>query len=77
MLWGGLSGFGGGGPGPGPAVPARVGFEGVGAEGFEPGEQFVQPPVVVDPGRVVAVRLSASRTKVLKAPIFDIGAMAL
>ena len=35
------------------------GVEGGGAEGFEPGEQFVQPPVVVDPGRVVVVLAGA------------------
>src|SRR5580693_9116247 len=40
-------------------LPARVGFESGGAEGFEPGEQFVQPPVVVDPGLVVAVLVVA------------------
>src|SRR5256884_9808938 len=57
VLWGGLSGFGGGGPGP--AVPAGVGFEGGGAEGFEPGEQFAQPPVVVDPGLVVVLLIGA------------------
>src|SRR5579862_3869946 len=32
------------------AFPAGVGVEGGSAEGFEPGEQFVQAPVVVDPG---------------------------
>ena len=37
------------------AFPAGVGVEGGGAEGFEPGEQFVQPPVVVDPCLVVVV----------------------
>ena len=35
------------------AFPAGVGFEGGGAEGLETGEQFAQPPVVVDPGLVV------------------------
>src|ERR1700736_6403013 len=40
-------------------LPAWVGFEGGDAEGFEPGEQFVQPPVVVDPGLVVAVLVVA------------------
>src|SRR6266436_5107972 len=40
-------------------LPARVGFESGGAEGFEPGEQLVQPPVVVDPGRVVVVLVGA------------------
>src|SRR6266436_6472983 len=40
-------------------LPARVGFESGDAEGFEPGEQFVQPPVVVDPGLVVAVLVVA------------------
>jgi DNA-binding CsgD family transcriptional regulator len=37
------------------AVPAGVGVEGGGAEGFEPVEEFADPPVVVDPGLVVAV----------------------
>jgi len=46
-------------PGPGPAFPAGVGVEGGGAEGFEPGEQLAQPPVVVDPGCVVAVLVGA------------------
>src|SRR5438874_12680515 len=41
------------------AVPAGVGFEGGGAEGFEPAEQVAQPPVVVDPGLVVAVLVGA------------------
>jgi hypothetical protein len=41
------------------AFPAGVGVEGGGAEGLEPGEQVVQPPVVVDPGLVVAVLLRA------------------
>jgi len=43
------------GPAGGLAFPARVGFEGGGAEGLEPGEELVQPPVVADPGLVVAV----------------------
>src|SRR6266496_3874094 len=51
VLWVGLAGIGGGGPGL--PLPARVGFEGGSAEGLEPGEQVVQPPVVVDPGLVV------------------------
>jgi hypothetical protein len=46
-------------PGPGPAFPAGVGVEGGGAEGLEPGEQVAQPPVVVDPGLVVAVLVGA------------------
>ena len=37
------------------ALPAGVGFEGGGAEGFEPGEELAEPAVVVDPGLVVAV----------------------
>ena len=41
------------------AVPAGVGFEGFRAEGFEPGEQFVQAAVVVDPGLVVVVLVVA------------------
>jgi hypothetical protein len=41
------------------AFPARVGVEGGGAEGFEPGEQVAEPPVVVDPGLVVAVLVGA------------------
>src|SRR5439155_10098750 len=41
------------------AFPAGVSVEGGGAEGLKPGEQFVQPPVVVDPGRVVAVLFGA------------------
>src|SRR5712692_9715760 len=40
-------------------LPAGVGFEGGGAESFEPGEQFAQPPVVVDPGLVVPVLVGA------------------
>ena len=40
-------------------LPAGVGFERGGAEGFEAGEQFVQAVVVVDPGLVVAVLLGA------------------
>ena len=39
--------------------PAGVGVEGGGAEGLEPGEQVVQPPVVVDPGLVVVVLVGA------------------
>jgi hypothetical protein len=39
------------------AVAAEVGFERGGAEGFELGEQFAEPAVVVDPGGVVAVLL--------------------
>src|SRR5713226_2097610 len=57
VLWGGLAGIGGSGPGS--LLPARVGFEGGGAEGLEPGKQFAQPPVVVDPGLVVVVLLGA------------------
>src|SRR6266852_8874812 len=57
LLWGGLAGTGWGLPGG--ALPARVGFEGGGAEGFEPGEQLAQPPVVVDPGLVVVVLVGA------------------
>ena len=53
---GDLSGIGGG---PGFALPARVGFKGGGAEGFELGEQFPQAPVVVDPGLVVLVLVGA------------------
>jgi hypothetical protein len=34
-------------------------LEGGGAEGLEPGEQFAEPPVVVDPGRVVPVLFGA------------------
>jgi len=41
------------------AFPAGVGVEGGGAEGFEPGEQFVQAAVVADPGLVVAVLVGA------------------
>ncbi|MGD0605570.1 MAG: hypothetical protein ABSA53_18465 [Streptosporangiaceae bacterium] len=37
------------------AFPAGVSVEGGGTEGLEPGEQFAEPPVVVDPRRVVAV----------------------
>ncbi len=57
VLWGGLAGIGGSGPGS--LLPARVGVEGGGAEGLEPGEQLAQPPVVVDPGLVVVVLLGA------------------
>jgi hypothetical protein len=42
---------------------AGVGFEGFHAEGFEPGEQFVQAAVVVDPGLVVAVLVGAEPAK--------------
>jgi hypothetical protein len=41
------------------SVSGGGGFEGGGAEGLEPGEQFVEPPVVVDPGGVVAVLVGA------------------
>ncbi len=34
-------------------------MEGFGSEGFEPGEQFVQAAVVVDPGLVVVVLAGA------------------
>src|SRR4029450_480452 len=37
------------------AFPAGVGVEGGGAEGLEPGEQFAEPAVVVDPCGVVAM----------------------
>jgi len=40
-------------------VHARVGFHGGGSEGLESGEQFPEPPVVVDPGLVVVVLLGA------------------
>src|SRR5260370_39545844 len=52
-----LAGFAGGGPGF--ALPAGVGLEGGGSEGFEPGEQLAQPPVVADPGLVVVVLVGA------------------
>ena len=45
--------------GAGGAVPAGVGFEGGGAEGFEAGEELADPAVVVDPGFVVAVLVGA------------------
>jgi integrase len=41
------------------AFAAGVGFEGGGAEGFEPGEELVQAAVVVDPCLVVAVLVGA------------------
>jgi hypothetical protein len=47
------------GAGPGFALPARAGLERGGSEGFEPGEQFAEPPVVVDPGLVVVVLVGA------------------
>jgi len=40
-------------------LPAGVGFEGGGSEGFELGEQFVEPAVVADPGLVVVVLVGA------------------
>jgi hypothetical protein len=40
-------------------VQARVGFQRGGSEGFQAGQQFPQPPVVVDPGLVVVALLSA------------------
>ena len=50
-------------PGPGLAgwlaFPAGVIFEGGGAECFEPGEEFAQAAVVVDPGLVVVVLVGA------------------
>src|ERR1022692_3833581 len=55
MWWSGWVGWGC----PCLVLPARVGFEGGGAEGFEPGEQLAQPPVVVDPGLVVVVLVGA------------------
>jgi hypothetical protein len=39
------------------AFPAGVRVEGGGAEGLEPGEQFVQPPVMPNSGRCVLVYL--------------------
>src|SRR5260370_4816342 len=42
-----------------PLLPAGGGFEGGGAEGFEPGEECVEPPVVVDPGLVVVLLVVA------------------
>src|SRR5215470_6475767 len=53
-----LSGGLGSGSAGGPAClafPAGIGVEGGSAEGLEPGEELAQPPVVVDPGLVVAV----------------------
>jgi hypothetical protein len=41
------------------AFPAGVGVEGGGAEGLKPGEELAEPPVVVDPGGVVAVLVGA------------------
>src|SRR5260370_31407366 len=57
VLWGGWVVIGGGGAGC--ALPARVGVERGGSEGFEPGEQLAQRAVVVDPGLVVLVLLGA------------------
>src|SRR5215831_15131419 len=41
------------------ALPAGVGFGGGGAEGFEAGEEFAEPPVVADPGLVVVMLVGA------------------
>jgi len=57
VLWVVVPGIGGGGAGL--ALPAGVGLERGGSEGFEPGEQLAQPPVVVDPGPVVVVLAGA------------------
>jgi hypothetical protein len=54
------------------AFPAGVGVEGSGAEGLEPGEQFAQPPVVVDPGCVVAVLVGVSQRPMVLAAILRV-----